>query len=127
MFDNFMQELDAAIKNGTERDFIIQNREYISHAIGLCDTLERACDYSRIIPNKELKLRILMKRQDRKCYYCGRTIYTKEQSLIPKATIDHKKPFSRGGKHNLENLCACCKDCNVKKGNMSESEFRGEE
>lgn len=60
----------------------------------------------------------LYKLQGGKCMYCGRK--------IPKdlADIDHKTPFSRGGSDGLANLQILCRTCNVRKGNMSDGEFR---
>jgi 5-methylcytosine-specific restriction endonuclease McrA len=38
-------------------------------------------------------------------------------------TTDHRIPLSRGGDNTLENLVACCKDCNQRKDNMTDVEF----
>jgi len=53
-----------------------------------------------------------------KCYYCGDLFKNKYLH------IEHKTPISRGGLSNPGNLCVACKDCNMKKGVMTEKEFK---
>jgi 5-methylcytosine-specific restriction endonuclease McrA len=57
----------------------------------------------------------LMARDDHKCGYCGHKA----------TTIDHIRPRSKGGKHVWENVVACCRPCNQKKGNKQLSELSG--
>ncbi len=51
-----------------------------------------------------------------RCQYCGRRA----------ECIDHVHPRSRGGEHTWENVVACCRGCNVGKGDslLSESAYR---
>jgi 5-methylcytosine-specific restriction endonuclease McrA len=51
----------------------------------------------------------ILLRDDETCQYCGK----RSRDL----TLDHIIPRSRGGTSNWENLVACCKSCNGKKGN----------
>src|SRR5260370_37966490 len=51
----------------------------------------------------------ILLRDDETCQYCGR----RSRDL----TLDHVLPRSRGGQSTWENLVACCKHCNSKKGN----------
>jgi len=51
----------------------------------------------------------ILLRDDETCQYCGK--HTRE------LTLDHVIPRSRGGQSTWENLVACCKACNGKKGN----------
>lgn len=51
----------------------------------------------------------IMLRDDETCQYCGKR--TRE------LTLDHVLPRSRGGQSTWENLVACCRSCNGKKGN----------
>lgn len=51
----------------------------------------------------------ILLRDDETCQYCGK----RSRDL----TIDHIIPRSRGGGSSWENLVACCKACNGKKGN----------
>jgi 5-methylcytosine-specific restriction endonuclease McrA len=51
----------------------------------------------------------ILLRDDETCQYCGKR--TRE------LTLDHVVPRSRGGQSTWENLVACCKACNGKKGN----------
>lgn len=40
--------------------------------------------------------------------------------------LDHRLPWSRGGKHTFENLCVACWRCNLRKGDLTAGEFMGE-
>ena len=40
------------------------------------------------------------------------------------ASLDHKTPIARGGRHTLENLAVCCTRCNALKGSWTAEEFR---
>lgn len=51
------------------------------------------------------------------CYYCNTPLDMKTMS------VDHKQPRSRGGSDHIDNLCACCRECNEKKADMTEEEF----
>ena len=51
----------------------------------------------------------ILLRDDETCQYCGK----RSRDL----TLDHIIPRSRGGQSTWENLVACCKHCNGKKGN----------
>lgn len=51
---------------------------------------------------------ILLRDEDT-CQYCGK--HSRE------LTLDHVVPRSRGGQSTWENLVACCRACNGKKGN----------
>lgn len=56
----------------------------------------------------------VLKRDNFKCVKCGRSPAT---SIGIELHIDHKIPFSKGGKTVLENLETKCRDCNLGKGN----------
>ncbi|GBD95111.1 CRISPR-associated endonuclease Cas9 [bacterium BMS3Abin05] len=58
----------------------------------------------------------ILKRDSYRCQYCG--VY--EGDL----TVDHVIPKDRGGRDTWENLVACCKTCNAKKGNRTPEEVR---
>lgn len=50
-----------------------------------------------------------LKQQSNKCFYCN-------IDITDTFTIDHKKPLSRGGENNKENMVLACMSCNCKKG-----------
>ena len=52
----------------------------------------------------------------RQCAYC-------KVSLPNKFDVDHIVPLSRGGKHELTNLCLACQQCNRSKGKKLISEW----
>lgn len=54
----------------------------------------------------------------RKCKYCKRRL------LIDNMVCDHVTPISHGGDSTMENLQIICKSCNVKKGPLTNGEFR---
>lgn len=51
----------------------------------------------------------IMLRDEELCQYCGK--HSRE------LTLDHVIPRSRGGQSTWENLVACCRPCNGRKGN----------
>jgi 5-methylcytosine-specific restriction endonuclease McrA len=51
----------------------------------------------------------IMLRDEETCQYCGK----RSRDL----TLDHVLPRSRGGQSTWENLVACCRACNGRKGN----------
>ena len=71
------------------------------------------------VPYKKATLsrRNLMKRDGSKCQYCGCKLN------IDNETIDHVVPTSKGGKHRWENVVACCKPCNARKGDRSNEDI----
>lgn len=56
--------------------------------------------------------------KDTKCYYCAIPLFGKE------VQIDHIVPISRGGKHEISNLCAAYKPCNSSKHNKLLHEWK---
>ena len=69
--------------------------------------------YRRAVP---VTRRAVFGRDGHRCQYCGG----------PAESLDHVTPRSRGGGHTWENVVACCRPCNVKKGDRTpdESGFR---
>ena len=66
---------------------------------------------SRVYKAKRLKV---LARDGFVCHYCGQNA---EQ-------VDHIIPISRGGDPvDLDNMVACCKACNISKGNRSQGVF----
>ncbi|HCB33702.1 MAG TPA: HNH endonuclease [Acidimicrobiaceae bacterium] len=61
-----------------------------------------------------LHRRAVFARDAHRCQYCGR----------PAECIDHVHPRSRGGEHTWENVVACCRACNVAKGDTLPAQSR---
>lgn len=63
-----------------------------------------------------LHRRAVFARDAYRCQYCGNRA----------ECIDHVHPRSRGGEHTWENVVACCRACNVGKGDslLSEGRYR---
>jgi 5-methylcytosine-specific restriction endonuclease McrA len=61
---------------------------------------------------KDQRIRVL-KRDGYICAYCGQEA----------DQVDHVIPRKAGGTHDMENLVACCKSCNSKKGAHNEGVF----
>ncbi|MGH8874184.1 MAG: HNH endonuclease, partial [Acidimicrobiia bacterium] len=65
--------------------------------------------HQRITP---VTRRAVFGRDDHRCQYCG----------APAESLDHVLPRSRGGGHTWENVVACCRRCNLRKGDRLPSE-----
>jgi len=59
--------------------------------------------------------RALVQSHEGKCAYCG--------GLGP-LEVDHRTPLSRGGTNSIDNVLPACANCNRKKGQLTEPEFR---
>ncbi|MEM1418500.1 MAG: HNH endonuclease, partial [Myxococcota bacterium] len=73
-------------------------------------------DYNRV-PRTPLRLsrRNVFLRDEQTCQYCG------SRSDL---TLDHVLPRSRGGASSWENLVACCRECNLSKGQRTPDEAK---
>jgi hypothetical protein len=65
----------------------------------------------RPMPQLRLSRHSVLARDNYTCQYCG----SKNREL----TIDHVLPRWAGGPHTWENLVACCRRCNLKKGDKT--------
>lgn len=65
--------------------------------------------YRRVVP---VTRRAVFGRDGNRCQYCGG----------PAESLDHVTPRSRGGDHSWENVVACCRSCNVRKGDRTPAE-----
>ncbi len=65
--------------------------------------------FQRTVP---VSRRAVFGRDDNRCQYCAG----------PAESIDHVLPRSRGGQHTWDNVVACCRRCNVRKGNRLPAE-----
>ncbi len=76
-------------------------------------TYHARAPYRRRAP---LHRRAVFARDAYRCQYCGKRA----------ECIDHVHPRSRGGEHTWENVVACCRACNVAKGDslLAESRYR---
>ncbi len=72
----------------------------------------RLTDYVHIpYERKSLSRKNILLRDHYTCQYCGKVFNPSD------LTLDHVVPKSRGGSSNWDNLVACCKRCNNRKGN----------
>lgn len=72
----------------------------------------RLTEYVHIpFERKSLSRKNILLRDHNTCQYCGR-VHTPGE-----LTLDHVIPKSKGGHSNWDNLVACCKRCNNRKGN----------
>lgn len=56
------------------------------------------------------KRTVLLRVQGARCFYCNRWLSWSD------ATLDHMIARSRGGRDSIDNLVACCFQCNQSKG-----------
>lgn len=59
--------------------------------------------YRRLAP---LTRNAVFARDGHRCQYCA----------APAESLDHVVPRSRGGQHSWDNVVACCRRCNIRKG-----------
>ena len=79
----------------------------------------RLLEYIHIpFERKSLSRKNILLRDHNTCQYCGRA--APPQDL----TLDHVVPRSRGGSSGWENLVACCRPCNNRKGDRTPDEAR---
>ena len=77
----------------------------------------RLLEYRRIPhQTRALSRKNILLRDHSTCQYCG-TQYPPSE-----LTLDHVQPRSRGGESAWDNLVACCKRCNHRKGNRTPEE-----
>jgi 5-methylcytosine-specific restriction endonuclease McrA len=77
----------------------------------------RLTDYVHIpYERKSLSRKNILLRDHYTCQYCGKVFNPSD------LTLDHVIPKSRGGSSNWDNLVACCKRCNNRKGNAMPEE-----
>lgn len=62
--------------------------------------------------------RAVIARDQSICAYCNKQVSGK------RLHVDHKQPWSRGGKTAYENLQVTCWQCNKEKGDMTDDEYR---
>ena len=66
--------------------------------------------------NRSLSRKNILLRDHSTCQYCGKHLPPSE------LTLDHVYPRSRGGESTWDNLVACCKRCNHRKGSRTPEE-----
>ena len=77
----------------------------------------RLAEYVHIpFERKSLSRKNILLRDHYTCQYCGKVFNPSD------LTLDHVIPKSRGGSSNWDNLVACCKRCNNRKGNATPEE-----
>ena len=73
----------------------------------------RLLEYRRIPhQTRALSRKNILLRDRNTCQYCQKVLIASE------LTLDHVIPRSRGGASSWENLVACCRDCNRRKGSQ---------
>ena len=72
----------------------------------------KAASVVRIV-NKIARLKV----QGGRCPYCTVPL------TVRAATVEHRKPISRGGADHLSNIDATCEPCNRGKGSLTRNEF----
>ncbi len=70
---------------------------------------------NKIVSGRSIPLKIRLKVLDRdayRCILCGRSPAI---NIGVRLHIDHKIPFSKGGRTTIDNLQTLCQDCNLGK------------
>ena len=77
----------------------------------------RLTEYIHIpFKHRSLSRKNILLRDHSTCQYCGK------QAPPSELTLDHVHPRSRGGESTWDNLVACCKRCNHRKGSRTPEE-----
>ena len=77
----------------------------------------RLVEYIHIpFERKSLSRKNILLRDHNTCQYCGHVFPPQD------LTLDHVIPRARGGDSNWDNLAACCRRCNNRKGNRTPEE-----
>ncbi len=85
-----------------------------SVTIPMPSVIRIARQIKRPLPEVKLSRQSLMARDRHTCQYCGK----RSKHL----TVDHVIPRERGGRHDWDNLVACCMACNNRKRNRTPRE-----
>lgn len=85
-----------------------------SVTIPMPSVIRIARQIKRPLPEVKLSRQSLMARDRHTCQYCGK----RSKHL----TVDHVIPRERGGRHDWDNLAACCMACNNRKRNRTPRE-----
>jgi hypothetical protein len=115
-FGSWRKALEAfVLKMNQENNEIklISKQEHTETGIILKTKLQTVSSEDRRDIPLGLRYKVL-KRDNFRCVRCGRSPAT---TLGLELEIDHKLPYSDGGKTVLENLETKCSDCNIGKGN----------
>jgi hypothetical protein len=94
-------------------DFIINNIRENKSLTG-SSPIQFKQGISRNVP-VSLRYKVL-KRDNYRCTFCGKSPVTNFGTILH---IDHKIPFSKGGKSSLENLQTLCEECNLGKSDKT--------
>lgn len=96
---------------------IEEARDFRAHRDFPMPSVVRLRDYRRVPKRIQvLSRKNIYIRDGYRCQYCGMEFPARE------LTLDHVVPSSRGGPSRWENLVACCKSCNHRKGNRTPDE-----
>jgi len=96
----------AEVLHVSDRAVRTSERELLSPSV-----LKLRHQVRRPLPQLKLSRRSIFARDDYQCQYCGQT--------GRELTIDHVVPKRLGGPSTWENLVACCRRCNAKKGDKA--------
>ena len=99
-------------KMGT--NIVVTDENVVKQAVVLREDVREQIEYrvskTRVVP-ASVRVRIL-DRDNFRCVFCGRSPAT-DPGI--KLHIDHKIPFSKGGRTTIDNLQTLCQDCNLGK------------
>jgi 5-methylcytosine-specific restriction endonuclease McrA len=104
----------ALVLKGVARTEEEQGSVLHSHRMNLqMPSVIRLLEYRRIPhQTRALSRKNILLRDRNACQYCQKVLIASE------LTLDHVIPRCRGGLSTWENLVACCRDCNRRKGSL---------
>jgi 5-methylcytosine-specific restriction endonuclease McrA len=100
------------------RAVVIEARDELWHASATVvpvPSVVRLTSYVRVPFERTIPVtrRAVFGRDGQRCQYCG----------DPADSLDHVTPRSRGGTHTWDNVVACCRRCNLRKGDRMPGEI----
>ena len=125
---NFDQSPLNIISMRRALDLITKNKVYFEETTNHALKVKALCEEIKIprvlilkyyvkVPHKKSfpSKKNILRRDKYICQYCG-------MDLEDNATVDHVVPRHRGGSNSWVNMVACCRDCNLAKGNKTPKE-----
>jgi 5-methylcytosine-specific restriction endonuclease McrA len=99
------------------RAIVVEARNELWHSVSSAiavPSVVKLANYVRVSYDRTVPVtrRAVFGRDGHRCQYCGEIA----------DSLDHVTPRSRGGAHSWDNVVACCRRCNLRKGDRMPAE-----
>ena len=111
---NFNKLKEIVDRYDSFMDFMLDINLNLSKIMSFCNLGNNSIEKTDLSNSPKISLKLkkryeLLKKYDFSCAYCGRS------PPEVKIELEHKKPKSKGGNDNMDNLVPSCKECNLGK------------